>query len=302
MKRLIKETVTAVLSAAGCFAAGRRVTRSALRIFTYHGVERCDDPVVNFDRLQIDPELFERHVAWIASRYRALDGGEFLAALDAGVWPERSALVTFDDGYANNLDVAAPILKRHGVPAIVFVTTGFVEGTEYPWWYALRSGMAVRGGALSEVMQRERELVGKPGRDQADAVAGMEGRPFAFLSPVRLSRLKSFGIDIALHGHAHMACGVEDTGLLVADLKRCRDRLEGWGVKPLPVFAYPYGSIPGDVGSFTATLKDLGVKAAVTTRMGINRPGADPFLLRRFDVNGGRSVTNLAAISSGWFA
>jgi peptidoglycan/xylan/chitin deacetylase (PgdA/CDA1 family) len=54
--------------------------------------------------------------------------------------------VTFDDGYLDNLTVAKPILERHGVPATVFVITGFVGRREGFWWDRL--SRAVLGGAM----------------------------------------------------------------------------------------------------------------------------------------------------------
>jgi peptidoglycan/xylan/chitin deacetylase (PgdA/CDA1 family) len=302
MNAILKDACTGMAGATGIFALGRTLTRSALRIFTYHGVERCHDPILNFDRLQVDPALFEQQIAWMASRFQAISGADFLKAVEVGGWPDRAALVTFDDGYANNLDVAAPILKKHGVPAIVFVTTGFVEGTERPWWYALRAGYGMRDTECGiELMRVEREMASKP-RTEQDKIWNPDSRipnPFAFLRPSQLAELKSFGIDIALHGHAHLACGVETWDTILTDVKVCRTKLTGWGVEPLPIFAYPYGSLPSHPESRRPDLVSLGLRAAVTTRMGINPPGSDPFLLTRFDVNGGRTVANLSAISSG---
>jgi len=309
MNAFVKNTATRIAAASGCFALGRTLTRSSLRIFTFHGVERCDDPILNFDRLQIDPELFERQAEWIASRYRVISGSEFLAAVDAGGrWPNRAALITFDDGYANNLEIAAPILKRLGVPAVVFVTTGFLDGTETPWWYALRAQMVgdetgeheVRK-QLSAVMRLEKELIGKK-REEQESFLKPETRnlkPFRFLPPDQLLRLKDFGIEIGLHGHRHLACGVEERGVILDDMRISRQKLQDWGINPLPIFAYPYGSLPSDPRSLSSDLETLGIRAAMTTRMGINPAGFDPYLLRRYDVNGGRTEVNLAAISSG---
>lgn len=309
MNATLKQICTKLAASTGLFVLGRCRTRSALRIFTYHGVERCDDPVLNFDKLQIGPELFEKHIAWISSRYKTISGTEFLAAVKAGgKWPDRAALVTFDDGYANNLEVAAPILKKYNVPAVVFVATGFVEATEKPWWYALRAQHSTLntehptskdknyGKHQLEVKQIERDLVTKPRTEQ---IASLQAEAvsldvFAFMNPEQLQELGNYNVAIGLHGHAHLACGVESPELIKEDLKTCQDKLREWGIEPLPVFAYPYGSLHPEPAS-------LDVRAAVTTNMGINLPGCDSLALKRFDVNGGRTVANLAAISSGWW-
>ena len=53
--------------------------------------------------------------------------------------PERAVAVTFDDGYADNLEIAAPILAEHGIPATLFVATGLVDADGPPWWDRLAS-------------------------------------------------------------------------------------------------------------------------------------------------------------------
>jgi peptidoglycan/xylan/chitin deacetylase (PgdA/CDA1 family) len=304
----LKNIITSTVAFSGLFALGRALTCDYLRIFTYHGVERCDDSILNFDRLQLDPDLFEQQIHWIASRFRTLSGSEIISMLSSGrSWPSRAALVTFDDGYANNLNIAAPILKRFGVPAVVFVTTGFIEGSECPWWYVLREGCkgaGMQGDRVEDVMQLESELVGKSRREQDTVLAAMPlGRrdSFPFMTPAQLHELETFGVEIGLHGHAHLACRVEEPAFIQSDLGMSLDKLAGWGITPLPMFAYPYGSIPEDTRWLSACLRDRGVKAALTTHMGLNQTGFDPFMLKRFDVNGGRTLANLSAITSGVF-
>lgn len=300
----LKQSVFWLASAAGVWTSGRRATRFALRIFTYHGVQACDDPVVNVDRLQVDPVLFERQVAWIASRYRVIRGSDLVAAIrSGGVWPSRAALITFDDGYANNLEVAAPILQRHAVPAVVFVTTGFVDGSVRPWWYQARAAAAMAGVPPAEVLRREQDWVQRTRREQRTLAQEQDPSPFAFLAPEQLSRLSAYDLEVGWHGHAHLACGVEQPEELAEDLRRSAEAWRSWGIRPLPLFAYPYGSEPRAEyrDAVLAMLRAHGIEGAVTTRMGINPRGTVAWSLRRLDVNGGRSVANLAAISSGWF-
>ena len=75
--------------------------------------------------------------------------GELTQALRDGRVPDRSVVVTFDDGYADNLHNARPLLERHGVPATVFVASGFVGRKREFWWDELVR-LLLRPGTLPD--------------------------------------------------------------------------------------------------------------------------------------------------------
>jgi peptidoglycan/xylan/chitin deacetylase (PgdA/CDA1 family) len=72
---------------------------------------------------------------WLSGNCNVMPVREALAALAAGI-PSKKPLVavTFDDGYADNFEVAAPILEVHGLRGTFFITSGFVENAA-PLWY-----------------------------------------------------------------------------------------------------------------------------------------------------------------------
>jgi len=85
------------------------------------------------------PADFDRQMAHIASRYNPLDIGEVMACLrDSSALPRNGIVVTFDDGYADNYDLAAPILLKHGIPAAFFITSGFIGESRPPWHCIVR--------------------------------------------------------------------------------------------------------------------------------------------------------------------
>jgi peptidoglycan/xylan/chitin deacetylase (PgdA/CDA1 family) len=111
-------------------------------VLLYHRVAgpRCDPQL-----LDVSPANFDRHLATIARDAVPLPLMEFEARRRAGTLPPRAVAVTFDDGYADNLFAAAPLLERHGVPATVFVTAGMTgTGREFWWDDAERIAFAPR--------------------------------------------------------------------------------------------------------------------------------------------------------------
>jgi peptidoglycan/xylan/chitin deacetylase (PgdA/CDA1 family) len=118
--------------------AARRIARAVVRaatggavILLYHRVARLPtDP----QWLAVPPELFEEHLRALRARFRPLALAELSAGLRRRRLPRRAVVVTFDDGYADNLHAAKPALVRQGFPATVFVSAGAVGSSRGFWW------------------------------------------------------------------------------------------------------------------------------------------------------------------------
>ena len=96
-----------------------------LSIFIFHRVLPEADPLLPFEP---SAEEFDWMVSFISRTFNVLPLGEAASMLKAGTLPPAAATITFDDGYADNLLVAWPILKRYEVPATFFIATSFLEG------------------------------------------------------------------------------------------------------------------------------------------------------------------------------
>lgn len=100
-------------------------------ILAYHRVADLErDPQL----LAVRPVNFEAQTAMLSDRYRVISLGDLLASLRRRKVPDRAVVITFDDGYADNLRAAEPILRAQGVTATVFVCSGYVEAQREFWW------------------------------------------------------------------------------------------------------------------------------------------------------------------------
>lgn len=100
-------------------------------ILMYHRVaELSSDP----HRLAVTPRHFAEHLAILRERAPVIRLEELVRRLQAGSRADRAIILTFDDGYADNLAHAKPLLERHEVPATVFVSTGYVGQSREFWW------------------------------------------------------------------------------------------------------------------------------------------------------------------------
>ena len=105
-------------------------TQKAL-ILMYHRIAKVDfDPWC----LCVTPEHFAEQLEVLTKYAQPISLKQFVQAHQDGNIPERAVVVTFDDGYADNLYHAKPILERYDIPATIFVTTGYIGGEREFWW------------------------------------------------------------------------------------------------------------------------------------------------------------------------
>ncbi|MBV8453542.1 MAG: polysaccharide deacetylase family protein, partial [Deltaproteobacteria bacterium] len=97
--------------------------------------------------LAVSPSHFAEHLEILCKHGWPLHLAQAVRALQHKRLTDRTLVVTFDDGYANNFHNAAPLLERYDVPATVFVTTGYIGGAREFWWDALE-GILLRPEVL----------------------------------------------------------------------------------------------------------------------------------------------------------
>ena len=96
-----------------------------LSILIYHRVLAETDPIFPSEPTSSG---FDRQMVMLKNVFNVLPLHEAVMCLKAGTLPARAACITFDDGYADNLTLATPILKKHGLPATFFIATAYLNG------------------------------------------------------------------------------------------------------------------------------------------------------------------------------
>lgn len=169
----------------------------------------------------------------------------FVASLDApDAMPERAALLTFDDGYRSVREVVLPWLRRFGYPAVAFVPTDFIGGSN-----------------AFDV-----------GQEPAEAICDWDD----------LRELQRSGISVQSHGASHRRFSELDFAAQERELRRSKTVLEDTLGEAVRVFAYPYGDCGPDPAAVRAALKRIGYRSACRYGGGPNRlPVADTYQLTR---------------------
>jgi peptidoglycan/xylan/chitin deacetylase (PgdA/CDA1 family) len=115
----------------------------------YHRI--ADVPTDPFS-LCVSPERFTQHLAILKQYCHPMSLQQFVQAMQKKRLPKRAVVITFDDGYADNLYAAKPLLEHHQIPATVFISTGYLTSTREAWWDELAK-ILLQPGSLPAQLQ-----------------------------------------------------------------------------------------------------------------------------------------------------
>jgi peptidoglycan/xylan/chitin deacetylase (PgdA/CDA1 family) len=158
----------------------------------------------------VSPDMFERHLAWLSETCDVIPFHGMLEAAFAAQRTRPAVSITFDDGYADNHEVAFPLLRKYRLPATIFVTTGLVDGD--PAVHA-RFGK-LRGVSVDEIRA---------------------------LSWSQVRELQDEGVHIGAHTYSHPNLVKLDPAGAAKELVRSKATLEERLGRPVNALAYPFG-------------------------------------------------------------
>jgi len=283
-----------------CGAPGFR----RLLIFTFHRVLPAPDPLLAGEPYA---ETFAERLDWIRDLLNVLPLPEAAKRLREGSLPPRAACITFDDGYRNNHDVAAPLLAERGLPASFFVATGAIERGAM-WNDLVIEAMRACGDRLD---LSEFELASVDVADETDRAKKldptietikyqpMERRaaiadrlytrycgsapPALMMSREMVGALARAGHDVGSHTVTHPILLKLDAAAAREEIERSRDWVgEATGRVPVS-FAYPNGRPGVDFGpEHEDMVRSAGFTCAVATTWGCATGRSRPFALERF--------------------
>lgn len=289
-----------------------------LGILTYHHVADPAASPLLYPGLFTDPSEFAAQMEFLASRYRPVSLAELLAARRGEhALPLRSVLVTFDDGYRDFADHAWPILRRLGIPALLFVPTAYPGDPERAFWWDRLYGAisstdaeaiatpdgelrlassAERLDAYRGLRQRVKSLPHEEGMRLIDEVCETLCAPAVrsdVLAWPELRRLQGEGVELAPHSRTHPLL---DKVPLEAAREEILGSFEDLGREVgggHRVFAYPGG---GESPEVVRILEGEGFELAFSTTRGTNDIRTVNWLrLRRINVGRASKVPLLRA-------
>lgn len=302
-----------VLSASGLLPLLRTVAPwSGVLCLNYHRIGDGRASVYDRELWSADAEGFDDQVRFLASTFSIVTPEDLPAIRQAG--RGRFVLITFDDGYLDNYEVAFPILRKHGVRATFFITTGFLDDGRPAWWdeiawmvrrsprCGLEGGAWLPGPIAFDDPDRTlavrallRAFKGMPAAATegfldflADATgsgrhAGVAGGTWMSWDMVR--DMRASGMVIGGHTVTHPVLARLTPERQWEEISRCGSRLSDELAEPMRVFSYPVGSLDSFDEGTRVCLRRAGVQYAFSYYGGMTRfDDWDDLDLRRVSV------------------
>jgi peptidoglycan/xylan/chitin deacetylase (PgdA/CDA1 family) len=285
-------------------AAGYAARTPTFQILTYHRVNDEQDPFFP----SLPTAVFEQHMAYIARSCTVLTVEDLVTRARGGSLPRNALAITFDDGYRDNLTHAAPILARYGLPATIFLTTGWIGTGEVPWFDQVALALKGTRRVLFEAPWGETVSVATPPeriralyrslgylkqlpdtefrRDLQQVLHALgptksDGLRDLMLTWAEVRTLAGMNFSIGAHTVTHPILSKVGPRRAWEEIQGSKAMIESACGRPPRAFAYPNGRPEDYNHTITQMVREAAFVCAVTTRFGANTRDTSPYELRR---------------------
>jgi peptidoglycan/xylan/chitin deacetylase (PgdA/CDA1 family) len=297
--------------------------RNQSLVLTYHRV--IDDeraPLTNSHRgIIVSDDIFEKHMRTLRQRFNPISLHELQAHMEQSTnLPERSCLVTFDDGWLDNYEIAFPILQKYEIPAVIFLPVNYVSGDSMFWQEEIRmmltrmlsSDDEKQLAKLIKILEPERTFRKPTKEDIRSYVAKLKNLSDAeidlalelvrgefgshdesphynrYLTWEQILEMQAAGITFASHAQSHRRlCGLSDAQCRT-ELVTSRTILEERLGHPVRAIAYPNGDYDERV---MKEAKKAGYSMAFSTRGGFVQQSCNSLAIPRNNIHNDNAGT-----------
>jgi peptidoglycan/xylan/chitin deacetylase (PgdA/CDA1 family) len=294
----------------GCFWVARMLGPSySLRSVVFHHISPADSPFTTGINVRTTTKEFEAALQYLTRYYTPVTLQAILDDSNGRGLPDRAVLVTFDDAYASVAEVAAPLCRRYGVPAVFFVNAAFLNNQRLApdnlvCYVANMYGIAMIRNA-AQCLQRERNLHIRSLSDvftrffpsitlserrefllALRRLAGISERRLAeesalYLSTEQLRSLAAFDFEIGNHTYTHVHGRSLSSPEFGQEIDRNQAELEGLSGRKVRAFSQPYGSSRDLTPELAGHLERTGHRAVFLSESTANPRGTQHYLLDR---------------------
>ena len=297
-----RKLLAQVLHTSRVYDLARLWPESTLSVFNFHRI-RGDNHSTEYDETVYGPhvDVFRKHMTWLAKYADAVSEGDLISHIKSGTpLPKRGFMITFDDGYRDNYDLAKPVLNDLKIPGFFFVPTLAIEDRVLGWWddiwYLLKKTkkrtFQFRGETIdntqpvaivSEIFTLKMKHLGA---DASETLVFDLSEACEVDLPTRAQSDKEFmtwdqlrdadrsGITIGSHTHTHRVLATLDLETQRQELALSSSILEKQLGKKPKSFAYPVGGYEHFNTETVSMTQECGYDLAFSFLTGVNRAGS----------------------------
>jgi peptidoglycan/xylan/chitin deacetylase (PgdA/CDA1 family) len=241
---------------------------------------------------------------------------EAMARLESARAGSRFAVLTFDDGYVDNFTLLLPELERRKLPAVVYLTSGFIDRTEPMWWYGIEhlfslNGSVAHGGRrFTDFSALHRTLLGEAPDKLSRSLDALRQRYDIDFNALTARWAMDWGmvrdlaasglVEIGAHGVMHAPLSRLDDAQALREMQMSADRIARETGRAAVHFAFPFGDRGSVSRRDVALARQAGFATAVTSISGLVRSRhVDRHALRRVVLGGSGMEDRLRASLTG---
>jgi peptidoglycan/xylan/chitin deacetylase (PgdA/CDA1 family) len=306
-----RELISNLCSATGATWLLERIApRPVLMILNYHRIGDKDATEYDSGVFSCSAEEFDWQIGYLKQRFRMTGLDEVLGLLSGERrLTEPRVLITFDDGYIDNYQLAFRVLRHHGVQGVFFLATGFVGTSRLPWWdeiayivkrsrrshfhleYPEEQDFNLEAEGFSSCIMHILRLYKRPAmRDHRRFIEQLEnacdsarpgsGTQRCFLNWNEAREMQQGGMAFGSHTHSHEILSKLTKQDQLTELRVSREILERELGRTIDTLAYPIGARDTFSLETVDALRLTKYRAAFSFYNGFNRAGS----LARFDI------------------
>jgi len=282
-------------------------------ILLYHAI--IESPLEVNDWSFLDAAFFREQMQYIKNHFEVLSLPTAVTRMRGKSIRSPTVVITFDDGFQNNYEVAFPILQKEGIPATIFLVTGFIDTDDTLWFCRLNRAFATTAvsslkwnstefkiSTPAEKMKTSRmiqaQLKSFPHSEllielrmilrclEADPDSRLENdSPFRMLNREEIRNMTQTGlIEVGAHTQSHAILSLLSPQQRREEIEQSLKAVEEMTGNACRLFAYPNGRSQDYDDECIQVLRELGVETAVTFIEGVNDCNTSTMELKRFGI------------------
>lgn len=238
-----------------------RLGNEPFTILVYHSFSNGDT-----NPFSIDYRLFEKQLMFLKKHYRILRLGDVIKKLKTGEPLEKKTLcITIDDGFLDNYNVAYPILKRHALPATIFIATGYINGSD------------------QKINNYGRHQINKADTYNRNDIYKLP--QLSMMSWKQIKEISNDVIEIGAHTINHPILTKVPINVAKEEIETSKIEIETILNKKIDLFAFPNGMKNDYNDELCSIVQNSGYNAAFTVEWGLNYSSDDLYLLKRIPIS-----------------